>query len=240
MAVSVLPGAEPYAHDGNDIGVLLVHGYTSTPQSMRGWAEHLAAAGFTVRLPRLPGHGTRWQDMNTTRWQDWYAEVDRAFGELRSRCSSGVRRGDVDGRAPVDQGGPRAGAAGGRAHPRQPHLPARRQAARAAADAATRAPVVPGHRQRRQDGRRGARAGLRPEPAQGDALPDPAVGGGSPRPRRDHPAGAADALAGRPRGPRGQLGALPRAHLQHRRHRDLAGELVPRGNARQRRPADPR
>ena len=55
MAVSVLPGAEPYAHDGNDIGVLLVHGYTSTPQSMRGWAEHLAAAGFTVRLPRLPG-----------------------------------------------------------------------------------------------------------------------------------------------------------------------------------------
>jgi carboxylesterase len=87
MAVSVLPGAEPYAHDGNDIGVLLVHGYTSTPQSMRGWAEHLAAAGFTVRLPRLPGHGTRWQDMNTTRWQDWYAEVDKAFGELRSRCS---------------------------------------------------------------------------------------------------------------------------------------------------------
>ena len=86
MAVSVLPGAEPYAHDGNDIGVLLVHGYTSTPQSMRGWAEHLAGAGFTVRLPRLPGHGTRWQDLNTMRWQDWYAEVDRAFAELRSRC----------------------------------------------------------------------------------------------------------------------------------------------------------
>ena len=66
MAVPVLPGAEPYAHDGGDIGVLLVHGYTSTPQSMRGWAEHLAAAGYTVRLPRLPGHGTRWQDLNTT------------------------------------------------------------------------------------------------------------------------------------------------------------------------------
>lgn len=87
MAVSVLPGAEPYAHDGGDIGVLLVHGYTSTPQSMRGWAEHLAGAGYTVRLPRLPGHGTRWQDVNQTRWQDWYAEVDRAFGELRTRCA---------------------------------------------------------------------------------------------------------------------------------------------------------
>jgi carboxylesterase len=86
MAVPVLPGAEPYSHDGGDIGVLLVHGYTSTPQSMRGWAEHFAAAGYSVRLPRLPGHGTRWQDMNTTRWQDWYAEVEKAFEELRSRC----------------------------------------------------------------------------------------------------------------------------------------------------------
>jgi carboxylesterase len=86
MALPVLPGAEPFAHDGNDIGVLLVHGYTSTPQSMRRWAEHLAAAGYTVRLPRLPGHGTRWQEMNTTRWQDWYAEVERGFDELRSRC----------------------------------------------------------------------------------------------------------------------------------------------------------
>ena len=56
MAVPVLPGAEPYAHDGGDIGVLLVHGYTSTPQSMRGWAEHLRCGrGTTVRLPRLPG-----------------------------------------------------------------------------------------------------------------------------------------------------------------------------------------
>ena len=58
MPVPVLPGAEPYAHDGGDVGVVVVHGYTSTPQSMRGWAEHLAAAGYTVRLPRLPGHGT--------------------------------------------------------------------------------------------------------------------------------------------------------------------------------------
>jgi carboxylesterase len=53
---------------------------------MRPWAEHLAAAGLTVSLPRLPGHGTRWQEMNLTRWEDWYAEVDRALTDLRSRC----------------------------------------------------------------------------------------------------------------------------------------------------------
>jgi carboxylesterase len=40
---------------------------------------------MTVSLPRLPGHGTTWQEMNRTRWEDWYAEVDRAFGELRAR-----------------------------------------------------------------------------------------------------------------------------------------------------------
>lgn len=86
MPPSVLPGAEPYAYDGDETGVLVCHGYTGTPQSMRPWAEHLAAQGWTVRLPLLPGHGTTWQELNRTTWQDWYAEVDRAFQDLRSRC----------------------------------------------------------------------------------------------------------------------------------------------------------
>jgi carboxylesterase len=46
----------------------------------------MAAEGHTVRVPRLPGHGTRWQDMNLTRWEDWYAEADRAFLELQKSC----------------------------------------------------------------------------------------------------------------------------------------------------------
>jgi carboxylesterase len=82
----VLPGAEPFRAEGGPVGVLLCHGFTGSPQSLRPWAEHLAAAGLTVSLPRLPGHGTRWQEMNLTRWEDWYAEVDRALTELRSRC----------------------------------------------------------------------------------------------------------------------------------------------------------
>jgi carboxylesterase len=87
--VTVLPGAEPFAHDGsNDIGVLLCHGFTGTPQSLRPWGDHLAAEGFTVRCPRLPGHGTRWQEMNRTRWQDWYRCVTDVFGELTTRCTS--------------------------------------------------------------------------------------------------------------------------------------------------------
>ncbi|MDA3626813.1 alpha/beta fold hydrolase [Saccharopolyspora oryzae] len=85
----VLSGAEPFSHDGSDdIGVLLCHGFTSTPQSMRAWGEHLAAEGLTVRCPLLPGHGTRWQDLNRTTWQDWYRAVEDELAELRGRCSS--------------------------------------------------------------------------------------------------------------------------------------------------------
>lgn len=88
----LLPGAEPFAADAPDdapgprLGALLVHGFTGSPQSMRPWAEALAGAGLSVRLPRLPGHGTSWQEMQRTRWEDWYAEVERAFGELTARC----------------------------------------------------------------------------------------------------------------------------------------------------------
>src|SRR4051794_11003816 len=86
----LLPGAEPFEADGGPLGMLLCHGFTGTPQSMRPWAERAAAAGVTVRLPRLPGHGTRWQDLSMTRWEDWYAAVDRAFEDLRERCEAVV------------------------------------------------------------------------------------------------------------------------------------------------------
>ncbi|MER7581066.1 alpha/beta fold hydrolase [Kitasatospora sp. NPDC097691] len=82
----LLPGAEPYRHHGGPVGVLLCHGFTGSPQSLRPWAEELAAAGFTVSLPLLPGHGTRWQDMQLTRWEDWYAEVERELLALADEC----------------------------------------------------------------------------------------------------------------------------------------------------------
>ncbi|CAM5631438.1 carboxylesterase [Streptomyces canus] len=84
----VLPGAEPFRHEGGDAGVLLCHGFTGSPQSLRPWAQHLAEHGLTVSLPLLPGHGTRWQDMALTGWQDWYAEVDRELRALSERCTS--------------------------------------------------------------------------------------------------------------------------------------------------------
>jgi carboxylesterase len=83
---SVLPGAEPFEHAGGPVGVLLCHGFTGSPQSLRGWADYLAGQGLTVSLPRLPGHGTTWQEMARTGSDDWLAEVDTAFGKLAGQC----------------------------------------------------------------------------------------------------------------------------------------------------------
>jgi carboxylesterase len=86
--VPLMPGAEPWSHDGGPVGVLVLHGFTGSPRSMRPWAEHLAEAGLSVELPRLPGHGTTWKDMQVTRWDDWYAEADRSLTALRERCGT--------------------------------------------------------------------------------------------------------------------------------------------------------
>jgi len=90
--VPLMPGGEPFVLDGspNDfangsVGVVLCHGFTGVPSSLRAWGEHLAAAGMAVRAPRLPGHGTRWQDMNSTRWEDWYGELERAFDAMLAK-----------------------------------------------------------------------------------------------------------------------------------------------------------
>ena len=84
------PHAEPFTadarpgDDGRRVGVLLSHGFTGSPASMVPWGRHLAAHGFGVAVPRLPGHGTTWQEMNRTGWQDWYDELDRTFEKLKA------------------------------------------------------------------------------------------------------------------------------------------------------------
>jgi carboxylesterase len=86
-----MPGAEPFAFPGGDgpdgrTGVLLVHGFTGTPMSMRPWGEHLAAEGFAVSCPLLPGHGTRWQHANAATHDQWTTTVETAFDELAADC----------------------------------------------------------------------------------------------------------------------------------------------------------
>ncbi len=81
-----MPGAEPWSAAGGPAGVLVLHGFTGNPQSMRPLAERLAAAGYTVDLPLLPGHGTAVEDMVDTRWDDWRGAAEAAYAALADRC----------------------------------------------------------------------------------------------------------------------------------------------------------
>ncbi len=79
--------AEPFDLVGDGaVGVLCVHGFTGTPYEMRYLGEALARAGYTVRGMRLPGHGTRVEDLDQTTWSDWANGVEDAFDELRRSC----------------------------------------------------------------------------------------------------------------------------------------------------------
>jgi carboxylesterase len=75
------------------IGIALIHGFTGSPVSLRPLAELLAQAGFTVELPRLPGHGTTWREMLPTRYDDWRAHVVSTVKSLAARTDSVVLLG---------------------------------------------------------------------------------------------------------------------------------------------------
>jgi carboxylesterase len=89
----ILPGAEPLSVAGGPVGVLVLHGFTGNPSSMRGLAEAFAAAGHTVEMPRLPGHGTHIDDMLATAWADWSAHAEEALIDLESRTEQVVVAG---------------------------------------------------------------------------------------------------------------------------------------------------
>jgi carboxylesterase len=97
--VQVAEHAQPFhaegrpGPDGRRIGVLLSHGFTGSPASMVPWGKYLANLGYAVSVPRLPGHGTTWQDMNRTTFADWYAEVEREYDALKARSDKVVVAG---------------------------------------------------------------------------------------------------------------------------------------------------
>jgi len=83
----VMSGAEPFFLRGNDIGVLLSHGFTGTTQSMRYLGEALNRHGYTVSAPRLKGHGVSPAAMAKSTAGEWIASLEDALPELRAQCS---------------------------------------------------------------------------------------------------------------------------------------------------------
>lgn len=82
LATPLSVPARPELTGVRRVGVLISHGFTGQPASVKAWGEHLAALGYAVEVPRLPGHGTTWREMNRTSWEDWYGELARAFDRL--------------------------------------------------------------------------------------------------------------------------------------------------------------
>ncbi len=72
--------------DHKDVGIVFVHGFTGSPASMRPWAAYFEERGYTVSVPRLPGHATQWQDLNKVVWQEWPARVQVEVDKLKQSC----------------------------------------------------------------------------------------------------------------------------------------------------------
>lgn len=92
--------ADPSRTGGRRIGVLLSHGFTGSPASIRPWGEALAEHGYAVEVPRLPGHGLAgttgrdgWREMNATGWNDWYGELRMHLDGLLETCDAVVLGG---------------------------------------------------------------------------------------------------------------------------------------------------
>ena len=86
LPTDLIAGAEPAFYEGGPAGVLVLHGFTGNPGSMRGVADALATAGFTVDLPLLPGHGTKIEDLIPTGFDDWLGHAEARYQALAERC----------------------------------------------------------------------------------------------------------------------------------------------------------
>jgi carboxylesterase len=82
----VLPGAGSFFLKGNEIGILISHGFVGTPQSVSFLGEYLASEGFTVYGVRLSGHGTHYEDMERCNYQDWIKSIEDGFNFLQQHC----------------------------------------------------------------------------------------------------------------------------------------------------------
>jgi carboxylesterase len=76
-------GAEPMSLRGTRPGaVLVLHGYNDSPQAMRSVAEALHSAGWTVRVPALPGHARSLREFADARAVGWERAAREELGKL--------------------------------------------------------------------------------------------------------------------------------------------------------------
>ncbi len=67
-------------------GVLLLHGFKGSPSEMKFLGEKISARGYSICIPRLPGHGTVVEDLTRVTGRDWLNAAGEALVELKSYC----------------------------------------------------------------------------------------------------------------------------------------------------------
>ena len=77
-----------FSAPGGPTGALVLHGFTGTPGSMRPLADAIAAAGFSVESPLLPGHATTPSDLGTKTFSDFVNAVEDAYATLSERTTA--------------------------------------------------------------------------------------------------------------------------------------------------------
>jgi len=78
---------QPFLFEGkNGKGVLLVHGWTSTPYEVRRLGKYLNESGYTVYGIMLSGHGTVPKDLEGIKWQQWVEDVRMGCNKLHETC----------------------------------------------------------------------------------------------------------------------------------------------------------
>lgn len=82
-----IKGANPFFFNNNSrVGILLLHGFTSTPFQFKELAEHLTSKGLTVYAPLIAGHGTSPEDLIRTDPEDWKRSAERAYSKLKEKA----------------------------------------------------------------------------------------------------------------------------------------------------------
>lgn len=81
-----LPG-DDFFWEGNETGVLLIHGFTATTAEVRLMGEKLHQDGFTVAAPLLPGHGTHPDDLNRATWKMWLEKTKHFYEKCARECN---------------------------------------------------------------------------------------------------------------------------------------------------------
>lgn len=86
-ASGIIAGAAPIALEapGATMGVVIVHGFGDTPQTVELLAHALHAAGFDVAAPLLPGHGRTLRAFASSTRGEWLAAARDAYDAMRAR-----------------------------------------------------------------------------------------------------------------------------------------------------------